>query len=63
MWAKDVQRPYGGYPGGLQAFGWTLLAVLLVITPLTMRSSEAGSLPTLPASGGVTEVARNPVTL
>ena len=47
LWVTDLQSPYQGYPDGLQAVGWTLLAILLVITPLTLPQRAAGSLPTL----------------
>ena len=63
LWVKDLKQPYGGYPGGLQAFGWSLLAILLGITPLTMASTADGTLPTLPPAGGrLTEVVGNPVS-
>ena len=62
LWVQDVQKAYGGYPASLQACGWTLLALLLCITPLTMGQSAPGSLPALTARGvELKEIGGNPV--
>jgi SNF family Na+-dependent transporter len=46
LWAKDLSTPYQGYPAGFQAYGWTLLMALMLLTPVTMfkLDSSPGSL-------------------
>lgn len=51
---QDLSAPYGGYPGGYQAFGWCLLVALMALTPLTMvkLDTQPGTLPPSGALGG-----------
>ena len=54
----DIGRPYGGYPPALQAFGWTLFAVLVVLAPSTFWDRSPSTLPPIqleePLANGVT---------
>jgi len=42
---NDLQTPYEGYPSGLLAFGWTLLALFFATLFVTMWKTEQGQLP------------------
>jgi len=41
----DLQTPYGGYPSGLLAFGWTLLGLFFATLFVTMWKTEPSQLP------------------
>lgn len=45
---EDIRSPYGDYPTGLLAFGWTIFAVLIFTSLLTLGRSGTGSLPSIP---------------
>lgn len=42
---NDLQTPYGGYPSGLLAFGWTLLGLFFATMFVTMWKTEPSQLP------------------
>ena len=41
----DIRSPYGDYPAGLLALGWTLFGLLIVISFITIGRRSGGSLP------------------
>ena len=45
---EDIRNPYGNYPTGLLAFGWTLFALLILTSLLSLGRSGPGSLPSMP---------------
>lgn len=56
----DIKDDYGGYPPGLQAIGWTLLAISLFLTPLTcigpLQQPKHSTLPKMNEDGSFEDV-------
>lgn len=44
---KVIKDPYGGYPSGLLAFGWTCFAILIAVSLSTMWKQGPSGLPPL----------------
>lgn len=48
----DIREPYGGYSAGLNGYGWSLFALLVIVSFLTIWKRDPGSLPETDTQGG-----------
>ena len=52
LFVDDVIHPYGGYPAWLVAYGWSLVAVLVFVLPLSLFNKSPGTLHLIGSKNG-----------